>query len=137
VLVIVDAVKARAHDLWTRGEPLDQELHIVAITASEPTDPPTPYPWPSELELSDYFVSDQTVFLKKPVGNSTLVQAADAGSLRALRERYLGDLRARPNQSSYRDEGIPVTDGNTKASVFMRDALPYEDDNGLWPMPGD
>ena len=36
-----------------------------------------------------------------------------------------------------RVEGIPVTDGATSATLFMRDALPYEDEHGLWRLPGE
>lgn len=30
-------------------------------------------------------------------------------------------------------DGLEASDGATLAFVYMRDALPYEDDHGLWP----
>jgi hypothetical protein len=62
------------------------------------------------------------------------VLAADATPLRELRERYLSDSRINPLR--YDQAGIPVTDGTLIARVFMRDALPYENDEGLLPLPG-
>jgi hypothetical protein len=50
------------------------------------------------------------------------------------RKAFLSDLARRAMQEL---DGIPLTDGEGFARVFMRDALPYEDDRGCWPLPGE
>lgn len=130
-----EAVYERAQALWAQGDPLNQALHITAWAGTGGADLEL-YPWPNELALQDYyFAPDTKVFFEEPVGNSKLVPAAEAAHLRSLRERYLGETRGLPNL--YSPDGIPVTDGELSGRVFLRDALPYEDERGLWPLPGE
>jgi hypothetical protein len=52
-----------------------------------------------------------------------------------MRERYIRDLGAlSPGRGG---NGIFVSDGESTTTLFMRDALPYEDESGLWPRPGE
>lgn len=129
VTAVFDAVDPA---LWAQGAPLDQALHITAWEGLGGRALEARYAWPNELALQDYFEADTNVFFEEPVGNSRLVPATDAGPLRSLRERYLSDTRGMPSL-----DGIPVRDGDLSAAVFVRDALPYEDERGLWPLPGE
>ena len=130
---VVDLIRRQSPQLWMRANALDQGLHVVA---APPPDVETPrwYPWPDGLALQDYFDPDSDSFTFSPQGRSKIVSAADAAPLRASREAFLSDLARVAMQKL---DGIPVTDGEGFARVFMRDALPYEDDRGLWPLPGE
>jgi hypothetical protein len=68
----------------------------------------------------------------EPIGRSKKVVAADAAPLRAIREEYLSDTRP---GDLYAADGIPITDGVISATMFLRDALPYEDERGILPLP--
>jgi hypothetical protein len=130
---VFEVVGAQAGRLWADGQPLDGGLRITASADSDRADPPRPYPWPSELALSEFY-EDPTAAALGAIGRSKLVSAADAPPLRALRDQYLKDFAA--TLQGYDSEGIPVIDGTLSARLFMRDALPYEDPQGLWPLPG-
>jgi hypothetical protein len=121
-------IRQHARQLWTDGQPLDGDLRITVRELSGSNSPP--YRWPSGLALGDYFEPDWAKLLP---GTSKLVTAADAVPFRALREQYLHDTEP---GILYTTEGIPVTDGEMSATMFMRDALPYEDERGLLPLPG-
>jgi hypothetical protein len=53
-----------------------------------------------------------------------------ATQLRAMRDRNLADRAAQPGQYSNWD-GLFATDQSTTALDYMRDAIPYEDPQGL------
>lgn len=53
-----------------------------------------------------------------------------AKQLRTLRDRYLADRTAQPGLFVSWD-GLKVTDQSDPALVYMRDAIPYEDAQGL------
>jgi hypothetical protein len=116
--------------LWQEGQPLAQDLH-VSVWEGGDREEIQPYSWPSALPLRDYFEPP----LSFSVGGSKRVLASNAPPLRDLRERFLTDRRLVPTLDN--GEGILVTDGEVTARLFMRDALPYEDDRGLWPLPGE
>jgi hypothetical protein len=128
-------IEERAMELRAQGRPLDQDLWLTAWAGFDRADPPPPYSWPDGLALRDYYVADPAMFVFDAVGFSKRVPAAEAAPLRAMRERYLSDMQAAPQR--YDGEGIPVSDGELAGRVFMRDALPYEDESGLWPLPGE
>ena len=121
------AVRAVALGLWERGLPLDQGLHINAIDLGQAPEEPL-YDWPSAPSLTDLLPDTPAYEVR------ALVAASEASPLRELREHYLRDVPA----MSYRGgNGIFVTDGESKTTIFMRDALPYEDERGLWPRLGE
>jgi hypothetical protein len=126
---VFGAIQERAPALWMRAQPLDQDLHIVAVEGYSADGDPPVYDWPSELSLRDYLV-DQNSLSTDLVGRSRRVAAADAGPLRDIREHFLRDSRAR---SGGFIGGLQMTDGEISAAVYLRDALPYEDERGLWP----
>jgi hypothetical protein len=130
----IAVIRQRARDLWAAGRPLDGDLHVNVreVTGLEPE---RRWPWPSELVLRDYLEPDSLVSaLEHPEGQRRRVAALDAIQLRVVREQYLRDTEA---GISYQAAGIPVTDGELSAALFMRDALPHEDERGILPLPGD
>lgn len=127
--MVYQAIQERAPALWMRGQPMDQDLHVVAVEGLSPDGEQPLYDWPSGLTLRDY-LQDQTALYVEPVGMSRRVAAADAGPLREIRERFLSDQQ---RISAATAGGIQMTDGEISAAVFLRDALPYEDERGLWP----
>lgn len=131
---VFEFVNERAQRLRDGGEPVSGHLHVTAWGGLTRAERPEPYEWPPELVLADYFEADATVYAATSDGLSQRVSGSEAAPLRQLRERYLNDLQSRP-PSAYDAEGIPITDGNLVARLFMRDALPYEDENGVWPIP--
>ena len=65
------------------------------------------------------------------IGVSHLVDDPDAArSLRGLRDQYLSDRDAQPGLYVNWD-GLTATDASGTAFVYMRDAIPYEDAQGL------
>ena len=115
---------------------MDGDLHVVATTSAYYPEPPPVYTWPAGLRLRDYFNEVLEEEGPEPIGISNLLSGSDAVHLRAMREAYLTDTQ--PGKPFfYGANGIPMTDGTTTAQVFMRDALPYEDEQGLWHAPGD
>ena len=128
---IMSVIRQGARELWAAGQPLAGDLRVTIREASG-AEPPQRYPWPSGLALSDYFEPDSSSLYFEPEGRSKRVAAADAVPLHALREQYLRDTRP---GVLYIGEGIPITHGETSATMFMRDAVPYEDERGLLPLP--
>ena len=128
---VMTAIRQRARDLWATGRSLEGDLRVT-ITQEHGLEPPQRYPWPRTLALVDYLEPDLNAFVAEPVGRSKRVAASDAAPLRAIREQYLLDTRP---GILYVGAGIPITDGETSATMFLRDALPYEDDRGILPLP--
>jgi hypothetical protein len=124
-------VGERAPVLWSDAQPLEGDVRITVLPAYG-GEPPRWYPWPMGLVFEDYFEPDAQMIADDPEGQSRRVAAMDAAPLRRLREQYLRDTRP---GVLYTGGGIPITDGQTLATMFMRDALPYEDERGLWPLP--
>jgi hypothetical protein len=120
----------RARELWAGAQPLDGGLHVTVREASG-AEPPRWYPWPTGLRLLDYFETNSDILYDAPEGRSRPVAAMDAAPLRALREEYLRDTQG----AFATGDGIPITDGETLGAMFMRDALPHENERGLWPLP--
>ena len=124
-------VQTIASKLWESGTPMDGALHVSAVgPTSLPPTPTSPaaYAWPSAQPLSA-FVLDSRDLSKN--GVSRLVEDPDAArQLRAMRDQYLADRAARPGLYSNWD-GLIAADQSTTAIVYMRDAIPYEDAQGL------
>lgn len=120
------AVKTVATKVATEGTPVDGPIHVSALRDSPPKSIVS-YPWPVGLPL-DAFIVDRNDVNK--VGVSRLVDAPDdASRLRALRDECLADKAVR--WGLHPTEGMYMTDQDLIASVVMRDAIPYEDAQGL------
>jgi hypothetical protein len=86
------------------------------------------YAWPATEPLSTFLLSDNEV---DSTGVSHAVtDLATAQALRALRDQYISDRHATPG---FFYDGQKMNDAATTATVYMRDQLPYEDAQGLWP----
>jgi hypothetical protein len=121
-------VEAVATRLWTDGTPMDGPLHVSAVEASGGASRPAPYAWPIAAPLGSFLLDSSDWFR---IGVSRLVDDPDsARQLRALRDRYLADRTAQPGLFVSWD-GLEVTDQSGTALVYMRDAIPYEDAQGL------
>jgi len=133
LLAVFDRMRLRGRELWEQGQPLDGDLHITLVQVSG--EPPRWYPWPSELAFDEYFGPAQQPSEQQPP-RSQRVASADAAPLRALREQYLRDTRDTQPGLLYAGGGLPVAAGDTLVTIYMRDAVPYEDEAGLLPLPG-
>jgi len=124
-------VQTIARTLWQSGTPMDGALHVSAVgPASLPPTPSSPpaYAWPIAVPLSS-FVLDSSDWSSS--GVSRLVDdPGSARQLRTMRDQYLADRTAQPGLYSNWD-GLIATDQSTMAIVYMRDAIPYEDAQGL------
>ena len=122
-------VTATAEQLWPRSTPMDGAIRVAARDVGVVPGSHAPYPWPLGklqpflLSLAPGGVSD---------ANTLVTDVASARQLRALREQYLSE-RSMAGGGFSNWDGPLVTDGTTTAFVFMRDALPYEDEGGRFP----
>jgi hypothetical protein len=132
LLALFARIGGLAGGLRSGGKPLEGDLHIMVLEDASALEPARIYPWPSGLQLMDYF-EELSAFDGRTPPPTQLVPAVDAVALRAIREEYLRDGGSLGDSTS----GIPITDGDVFARMFMRDALPYENDQGLWALPGD
>jgi hypothetical protein len=117
--------------LWSAGQPMGEAMRVNVVPIGSTN--PDRYVWPGTLNLLEYFEQD-IGYAEESAGKSKLVPAADAGPLRALREQYLRDQAGDPTSEA---AGILVSDGMTEGTLYMRDALTYEDDRGLLRHPGE
>jgi hypothetical protein len=113
--------------LWDAGTPLNGALHVSAVDGASGASTPA-YTWPLASPLAS-FLLDSADWFKVGVGH-IVVDPTVAGQLRALRDRYLADRTAQPGLYVNWD-GLEVTDQTTTGFVYMRDAIPYEDAQGL------
>ncbi|HTV22650.1 MAG TPA: hypothetical protein VMG12_28370 [Polyangiaceae bacterium] len=134
VLDVFAFVRQHARELWAAGQALQDDLHIAVV---EPRDggPVRKYDWPSGLDLHDDLEPVSLAAALEGRDRRRRVPAAEAAPFRAIREQYLRDTE--PASAGYTAAGIPVTDGELSATLFMRDALPYEDEQGILPLPGE
>jgi len=125
-----DIVASRAPELWARGTPATgRGVWVSAVEARSDTS--RAYAWPLTEPLASFVLPPE---LWSSVGVSRLVTEAEGASeLRALLARYAEDKKATPG---YFQGGNIMSDGVTYAVLYQRDALPYEDERGLWPFSG-
>jgi hypothetical protein len=127
------AIEARGAELWASAKPMNGGIRLVAVEA--PIDGPPlaiPYSWPSSQPM-DTFMIDGQAASDNLSGMSKLVsEPEEARIFRALRDQYLSDRDATPGVYGNWD-GLKVNDGQRAAWLYMRDALPYEDEQGLLP----
>lgn len=114
--------------MWNDGAPLTGPLHVSATDASAAVSAQPPYAWPIDAPLASLILPGSD---EMKIGVSHLVDdPTAAGQLRALRDRYLADRAAQPGLYVNWD-GLKVTDQTSVSFVYMRDAMPYEDAQGL------
>jgi hypothetical protein len=116
-----------ANTMWNDGTPVNGALHLSAVDGAGDGATP-PYTWPIASPLGS-FVLGSGDWTK--VGVSHLVDdPTSASQLRALRDQYLADRSAQPALYTNWD-GLEVTDQTSIGYIYMRDAIPYEDAQGL------
>jgi hypothetical protein len=125
-------IQSRASSLWSNGLRMEGPIRFSAADTAD--DSSNLYQWPLVAPLAD-FVIREDVSLADYKGFSTGVSylTTDQVSVvkfRQLREQYIADRTANPGRFT---DGQVMSDGTTRAFVYMRDALPYEDEHGLWP----
>lgn len=126
-------VQTLADALWESGTPMDDGLHVSAVVAGD--GPPLgrpPYPWSAGMPLASLLLvpgKDGMNLYKSGVSHA-VNEAAAVENLRSLRALYLTDRAAQPGMFTSWD-GLKVSDGDTVAFLYMRDAIPYEDAFGL------
>jgi hypothetical protein len=120
------AVQTVATGLANAGTPVDGPLHVSAVPIAV-VGTAISYPWPTSLALADFILDGADA---DKVGVSRLVDDPDAASqLRVMRDEYVLDAAVQPG---LHPGGAPLaTDQTVTVSVFMRDAIPYEDAQGL------
>ena len=126
-------IESRAMALWEAAEPMpmDGPLWVLGATTSDML---PAYDWPLSESLSMFLIPDTgpgagTLDLMSGVAHR-IADPKAASQLRELRDRFLADAEREP--VNYID-AVKVTDGQIPARVYMRDALPFEDEHGLWP----
>lgn len=108
---------------------MDGPLHVSAVEAPfDASASPAPYAWPSALSLGTFVLDSSNWSMS---GVSRLVDDSDSTrQLRSLRNQYLADRTAQPGLYVTWD-GLKASDQSRTVFVYMRDAIPYEDAQGL------
>jgi len=120
------------HELWTAGEPLadDAPMRIVAMDLGPDYIPggfDEVFEWTIDLDLATVAVSYEQLMMS---GVSTLIDDPELAS--ALREFRA----AHPEPVSRFDNNLIVeTPSGAYYNVFMRDAVPFENEQGLIAKP--
>lgn len=124
--------------LWAEGEPLDGPLRISVVGWANASLDELGVPWPLEADPWSLAVDGDT---EPPpqAGQSILVDdPQQVALLRELRRQYReGDLpEGLPNAlEAYGHLAFTDAGGQDLFQLWMRDALPIEDDAGLVPLP--
>lgn len=122
-----ELLQGRGAELYLSGDDITGGVRVVAYEASFDTFSNF-QDWSLTSPVSSYLVP---VNLGDSPGNSLLV--ADPEDAERLRELRRKDLTYRASHPEYQRDGVYVADGEQYAVVYLRDALPYEDERGLWP----
>lgn len=125
-----DLVASRAEGLWAAGVPMQGAVHVSAVESGILPGIREPYLWPLERPLAELLLdeTDEATTEAFQLGVSTLIPQPDADLLRALNAQYLAEREETPGLFA---DGMQADDGTTIAVVYLRDALPYEDESGL------
>lgn len=131
-----DAEQGWIDALWSAGAPSDGALRVLAVRIAEgdPTFDAVPTAlWPLGSSLAALAFEDPEAVPMEP-GQSARVDAEQAPPLIAIWEEYLSGAHG----ELWRSHGsIPFTEqeGGPRYRVFLRDALPFEDAQGLVDAP--
>lgn len=120
-------VQTRAVELWAAGAPMNEDVWLSAVAVNDGDDSQT-FAWPAAEPLRTFLLPESAWFES---GVSRRVSGLDAQKLRGLRDAYLS-ARTRSPSAFY--DGQKMSDGTLGALVYLRDALPYEDEHGLSTM---
>lgn len=130
LMAAYDAFHSRIEALWKNGEPMKGALWI-SVTQAVPGSPTTLYDWPLEQPLNTFFVplpqAGSRVGFMNGEGHA-ITDLDQAQKLRDIRKMFLDEQAAK---TTARDHAPLVKEGMLSGFLYMRDALPYEDDHGL------
>lgn len=129
-MAALDAFTSRLEMLWKNAEPMKGGLWI-SVTQAVPGSPTTSYDWPLKEPLNTFFVplpqAGSRVGFMDGEGHA-ITDPDQAQKLRAIRRMFLDEQAAK---TTARDHAPLVKEGMLSGFLYMRDALPYEDDHGL------
>jgi hypothetical protein len=116
-----DVFQSRVDALWMNAEAMKGGLWISAVQVPDTVNG-LMYDWPLPEPLTSYLVTGTASGAAHRITDADQVE-----KLRALRLKFLEDAKmmARHYQAAL------VSDGTRRAQLYMRDALPYEDEHGL------
>ena len=121
-------IETRGKQLWDAATPVTGDIHVAASQRGS-TDAKL-YTWPIAEPIAKFlvtpFVNFEAASASQLVSNPT-----EAAKLRALLAQYIADIDA----GAHVYDGPRVSDGTTTATLYARDALPYEDEHGWLPRP--
>lgn len=119
-----DALIGVAQELWDRGAPSASSLRVIAMPA-EPG-PGIPFvDWPLARPISELVRPSDVGF-----GEGVLeADAASVDALKALRRSFLDG-----EHGAFVWDMLPVKADGAYYQLYVRDALPFEDANGLVPL---
>lgn len=113
------------------GAPLTGPIRLAAkeIENPEASFYPGPVPWPFDKKLDDFLYDQTKAGRRYPTGNGLLVSdLEEAKKLRLLQANHLAAIDSHPERPP---SALKVTNGTTIAAVYLRDALPFEDEFGI------
>jgi hypothetical protein len=123
-----DAFPVVAQELWDRGSPAASGVRAIAV-AGQPG-PGIPFvDWPLARPIADFVRSGQSI----GVGEGTL--EADVASARSLQELRASFLRG--DHGAFVWNMLPVMSDGAYYQLYLRDALPFENELGLVPLSVD
>ena len=122
------AFSAQLERLATLGQPWRGDLHYVVLPEQSQNDPRAAVPWPLDTALSAVAIPEDQLF-NYHAGMSHRATGDDATKLRAIRT-----TSNMPSSDGLTHDFTRVTDaGAANYQLYVRDALPFEQDNGLLP----
>ncbi|HEY8927176.1 MAG TPA: hypothetical protein VIU64_22490 [Polyangia bacterium] len=122
------AFSAQLERLASLGQLWGGDLHYLVLPEQNQTDPRPAVPWPLDTALSTVALPEDQLFNYHP-GMSQRATGDDATKLRAI--RTTSNI---PSSDGLTHDFTRITDGSrTNYQLYIRDALPLEQENGLLP----
>jgi len=128
---LIAAAAEQLHHLAAAGEPWAGDLRYLAIQEETRNDSRPAVGWPLTTSLETIALSPEQAFSYRP-GGSRRATGDDASKLRAIRTTAASAMSS--YGVSYDFTRLAGEDGKTY-QLYVRDALPFEGDDGLVP-PG-
>ncbi|MCG5053207.1 MAG: hypothetical protein KA712_09640 [Myxococcales bacterium] len=131
VVAIFKEARVLLKELFDKGTALDGPVRIavVPLDGTFVSWNSGPAPWPLSKPLESFVSPSEAL----PRGKGHLVEGADAQALRRLR-----DMQRAETFAPLKDVGSSIPIGSNSSSVlhalYLRDALPIEDEMGLVPL---
>jgi hypothetical protein len=122
------AFSAQVERLASLGQPWGGDLRYLVLPEQSQNDPRAAVPWPLASSLGAVALPEDQLFNYR-AGMSRRATGDDATKLRAIRT-----TSNTPSSDGLTHDFTRVTDASgTNYQLYLRDALPLEQDNGLLP----